>query len=284
MPNKMIYREAGPVRRDATKGTLSAVISTAAPDRYETVILPSAFEKRLASYQANPIVLWGHDMRRLPVGKAAVTITEAALQAEITWADTPEGRQIRSLYDAGILRGFSHGSIPHAGIGIYSTKEEKASLPPELLQMLEDGVIWRVYTDMELFEISAVNVPANPEALAAAVHQGLCTREFAAELARGTDADPILAGIGALQGAMVERLDRVEASLARMEAKLCPEDQDGDGEPDEDMDPDMDPDQERAGAEGLARAAQAEAPEAQASPSSPSPLVAFFASLADAKT
>lgn len=143
------------VRGKAEGGKLTAVASTSVVDRDGEVILPSAFARHLDRYLANPVILAAHTHRSadgMPtiLGSATrVAIESNALVFDMTFARTPLAEQWRSLYEDGHARAFSVGFIPLAG---------------EWKEQAEGNVY--VWTEVELLEISAVPVPANPEALA----------------------------------------------------------------------------------------------------------------------
>lgn len=135
-------------------GKLTAVASSASVDRDGEVILPSAFAKHLDRYRANPVILASHTHRSPDgtptiIGSATrIAIEEATLVFDMAFARTPLAQQWQSLYEDGHARAFSVGFIPIAG---------------EWKEQAEGNVY--VWTEVELLEISAVPVPANPEAL-----------------------------------------------------------------------------------------------------------------------
>ncbi len=136
-------------------GKLTAVASNATVDRDGEVILPSAFARHLDRYRANPVILAAHTHRSADgtptiIGSAGRVAIEAdALVFEMSFARTPLAAQWQSLYEDGHAKAFSVGFIPIAG----EWKEQA------------EGSVY-VWTEVELLEISAVPVPANPEALA----------------------------------------------------------------------------------------------------------------------
>jgi HK97 family phage prohead protease len=121
------------------------VASDKSIDRDNERILPSAF-KNLKTYLAkNPVILFGHDYNRPPVGKAVKgKITDNELILDIEFADTGFGKEIKYLYDEGFMNTFSVGFIP------------------KNWELDENG--YRTFTEAELLEVSAVPVPANPNA------------------------------------------------------------------------------------------------------------------------
>lgn len=121
--------------------------STPDVDRDGEIILPSAFKKHLSRYlNENPVILWGHDYHRLPVGRATGgRITDKSLELDIEFAPTEEGKEVKALYDGGFMNSFSVGFIP-----LEAEYNDKGT---------------RIYTDCELLEVSCVTVPSNRSAV-----------------------------------------------------------------------------------------------------------------------
>ena len=146
--------------KKAENGKLTAVASNARKDRDGEVILPSAFTQHLESYRANPVILASHAHRSFDgtptiIGSAdKIALQDDALVFEMTFAKTDLADQWRSLYENGHARAFSVGFIPMAG----DWKEQ-------------DGDSVYVHTEVELLEISAVAVPANPDAVSRSVDE-----------------------------------------------------------------------------------------------------------------
>lgn len=141
----------------AENGTLTAVASNASLDRDGEIILPTAFTKHLDRYRANPVILAAHTHRSFDgwptiIGSAAkIAIEEGELWFEMRFAETDLAKQWQSLYESGHAKAFSVGFIPMAG---------------DFKQMPDKSASVYVHTEVELLEISAVAVPANPEAVA----------------------------------------------------------------------------------------------------------------------
>jgi uncharacterized protein len=137
------------------EGLLSAVVgSTASVDRYGEIIDQKSWD--LKNYKKNPVILWAHNMSlgedRPAIGRAVnVGIKAGKLVFDIQFdmAD-PFAADIFRKYKEKFLSAFSVGFIPHT---IKRYDEEG--------QPLENIVLM----DNELLELSAVPVPANPEAL-----------------------------------------------------------------------------------------------------------------------
>jgi HK97 family phage prohead protease len=141
--------------KEAKDGKLSAIASTPAVDRDGEVILPSAFANSLASYRANPVIMASHNHGFLSNGMPTIIgsakkieIEAEAMVFEMEFAKTEIAKAWQSLYEDGHARAFSVGFIPKEG----DWKEQ-------------DGESIYVHTEVELLEISAVAVPANPEAV-----------------------------------------------------------------------------------------------------------------------
>lgn len=127
------------------------IASTEAIDREHDVILAGGWE--LDAFLANPVILFGHASRDLPIGRAVAAGVENG-QLRVTVEFTPPevyafGYQAYKLVAAGFLRAVSVGFRPLEWVyndehGGYDFKRQ------------------------ELLEVSLVTVPANPEALMAA--------------------------------------------------------------------------------------------------------------------
>lgn len=112
-------------------------------DRHGESINPMGW--KLENYLKNPVILWGHDYRALPIGKAVkVWIENEQLMFDIALSKTYEmGKKVFDLIQEGIVRTVSVGFIP--------------------LKLDESGKY--TWAEQELLELSFVTVPANPSAL-----------------------------------------------------------------------------------------------------------------------
>ena len=144
--------------------------STADMDRDGEVIEVSGWD--LKNYKKNPVIMFGHDYKSLPIGKATkigvrdgklVDVVEFPPEGTYEFADT-----VARLVDAGYLKTQSVGFIPKKWEdGDFD--DEKGNKPR------------RTYTKQELLEISIVPVPSNPNALMNAVKDGvITTKQFEA--------------------------------------------------------------------------------------------------------
>jgi HK97 family phage prohead protease len=144
--------------------SVDVVASTEAVDSYNEVV---SLSWDLRRYLQNPVVLYGHNSRALPVGKASnVRVSDGALRATITFATeaaNPEAERVWQLVREGILNAVSVGFVPG------SVRSET-----------RNGVAVTVLDNNELHEISVVPIPANSEALMKAKAAGAANPALAA--------------------------------------------------------------------------------------------------------
>ena len=135
----------------AEERTATFVASTEAVDSHGDIVDQASWQ--LDHFKANPIVLYGHNSRDLPIGKATdVAVKNGQLEATIKFASAeanPRAEEVWRLVQEGILRAVSVGFLPTNGN--YEKRDGK------------DVFVWR---SPILKEISVVPVPANHEALA----------------------------------------------------------------------------------------------------------------------
>ncbi|NOU33328.1 MAG: hypothetical protein HOO96_35980 [Polyangiaceae bacterium] len=124
--------------------------STAAVDSYGEIVEQVW---KLERYMANPVVLFGHQSRELPIGRSTfVGVRGGQLECTVRFASpeaNPKAEQVWQLVKEDVLRAVSVGFMPG------SVRYEKRG-----------GEDVAVLSDNELHEISIVPIPANPEALA----------------------------------------------------------------------------------------------------------------------
>ena len=125
------------------------VFSTATIDRYGERVEQSW---QLERFAANPVALFAHDSRSLPVGQARdVGVVDGQLRGTIVFATAAANPLAENVWQSvreRTLRAVSVGFRPH------SVRVER-----------EDDRDVYVYSDNELLEISVVPIPANQEAL-----------------------------------------------------------------------------------------------------------------------
>ena len=143
------------LRADGDKvGKTTVIASTDTPDRYQDVVDQ---DWRLDDFRANPVILWGHDYGQPPIGKASrVDVQNGTLVADIEWdMGSDLGAQVARQFHEGFLNAVSVGFRPSRAV-------PRASLGEDDPRFGERGY---VYYGNQLLEISAVTIPANPEAL-----------------------------------------------------------------------------------------------------------------------
>lgn len=167
--------------------SIDVVASTDAIDSYGETVEQSW---DLARYAANPVVLYAHNSRELPIGTARdVKVEGGVLVASIDFVSAeanPKAEQVWRLVQEGALRAVSVGFRPRTVRG-----------------EIRDGRSVTVLADNELHEISVVPIPANPEALARA-------------RARALSAVPTTRGIPAVQESPMAESKSNEPSVTQL--------------------------------------------------------------------
>lgn len=136
---------------------MSFILSTATADRENDVVSQQGW--RLDSYQRNPVMLWAHDYRQLPVGRPGMVGVDGdrlvARSVTFPKRDSYEfGWTVGELYRKGFLHAVSVGFRP----GKFNFNADRGGTD---------------FLEQELLEFSAVPVPANPEALIGAKSAGI---------------------------------------------------------------------------------------------------------------
>lgn len=125
--------------------TVRFVISTDAVDRDNDTIDPKGWD--LKAYLKNPVVLWAHDYKSLPVGRATtVVMRDGQLISECEFAKHEFAETVFQMVKGGFLKATSVGFRPQK----YAVNEQRQGLD---------------FSQQELMEYSIVPVPSNPEAL-----------------------------------------------------------------------------------------------------------------------
>ncbi len=129
--------------------TVDFTISTAAKDRDGDTIDPKGWI--LTNFLKNPVVLFGHDNRSLPIGRAEnIRVEGGALKASVKFASAdmnPLAESVFQMVKAGFLNATSVG------------------FSPVEFESADDGM---KFIKQELLEFSIVPIPSNPEALVTA--------------------------------------------------------------------------------------------------------------------
>ena len=159
------------VQRAPEDGGLSFVMSTADVDRMSDVIQQDGWN--VTDYEKNPVLLWAHDYGQPPVGKVgAVVLEEDKLKAKGVTFPAREvyefGWTVGQLYEQGFMRAVSVGFSPDE----WTMDEETGGCR---------------FSKQTLLELSAVPVPANPNALLEAKAAGIDLRTVNAWASRWLD-------------------------------------------------------------------------------------------------
>lgn len=136
--------------RESTR-EVDFVASTGTLDAHYEVIDQDSWQ--LEDYQANPVVLYGHNAWDLPIGQCTyVALRNGQLECTIMFASAeanPEAEKVWRLVKEKVLRAVSVGFRPVNGA----------------YEMIDGDSVW-VWRNAILKEISVVAIPANPDALA----------------------------------------------------------------------------------------------------------------------
>jgi HK97 family phage prohead protease len=173
---------------DEKKRQIRFTASTNDLDRYNEIVEPNAYKKRLGLFESNPVFCAGHvyvgwSGEPTVIGSwSDIEITKNGLDSTASFATTPLAEMYWQLYRDGHMKAVSVGWLTHAW---------------EMRQMDLDGKkqLIRVFTDVELIEISAVAIPANRQALVQAA--GFELDAPALERTTGFDSDALKQFVGA---------------------------------------------------------------------------------------
>ena len=159
----MHYKDCAVEYKDEGAGSIEGYASTwiRRPDSYGDVVKQGAFEKTLKERwnggKGIPF-LWSHQLDNLNsfIGTAAADEDEKGLHFVAVFDNTDEAQKVRQLYKDGRLRKFSFAfDVKDAGT-----------------VTLEDGTKANELRELDLYEISAVTVPANDDAGVVEVKSG----------------------------------------------------------------------------------------------------------------
>lgn len=148
-----------------TEGTVTTVIaSTATTDRYGDIV-----EQHwdLQAFRDNPVILWNHDADQGVIGRAvrARINEDGNLEISILWDESPEnplGRRTADQFRRGFMSAVSVGFQP----GAILSRGQLADDDPRRAALGDHGVVLGSEDQPnELWELSAVPIPANPQAL-----------------------------------------------------------------------------------------------------------------------
>ena len=168
---------------DGEKAVIS-YINTAAIDRDAEVVLPEG--AIMDDYKANPVVMFGHDYKELPVGKCEkLKLDSKGWQGKTVYANTTKANEIFEYRKAGFPLAESVGFIP-----IESLSQGESGFDDLAKDLAKRGAfkrgdipkIRRIHSKWAMLEYSDVPIPSNPEALQVAIAKGLILPEVESEL------------------------------------------------------------------------------------------------------
>jgi HK97 family phage prohead protease len=146
------------------KRSVRVVASTTAIDSYSELVKQ---DWDLRRYRANPVVLYAHNAvglcgpaeDTLPIGYASdVAVVAGRLEATINFVSEKATPMAEMVW-----RGVLEGSLRAVSVGFRPGKTDT--------EYLADGSSVEVLSENDLFEISVVPLPANPEAVARSVER-----------------------------------------------------------------------------------------------------------------
>lgn len=110
---------------------------------------------RIDNFNNNPVILWMHDDRRPPIGRGRAVIDSQGLKTSVTFdRSDPFAVEIERKYREGFLNAVSVG---------FDFVDRSGAPVPDPWNLTPDMIYNEVYYD--LAEVSAVPVPADPNAL-----------------------------------------------------------------------------------------------------------------------
>jgi len=149
--------------RDEEKREITAFASTPRLDRDREIIRADAWD--LASFKKHPVLAISHAYEKLWLGKITeITPTSDGLFFRAVFAKTAAAEEVWQLIKSTNMAAFSVGFLPIASENVPVRKlapaEQKAAIAAGIAM---DGSV-RVYSKVELLEISVVSVPSNTSA------------------------------------------------------------------------------------------------------------------------
>jgi len=145
---------------DEETRTVEGIASTEAIDRAGDVVSVDGWE--LGNFKKNPVLLFAHDYSNLPVGTVEDIQEKTIDGKKVLWFKAriasakanPFAEQVWNAFKEGLVNAFSVGFMPKEVSGVTEEGGNKI-------------------VRHELWEISVVPVPSNPEALALAIGKGI---------------------------------------------------------------------------------------------------------------
>lgn len=162
--------------KEAEQAIISYV-STNQLDRDREIVVASGID--LKEFRKNPVVLFSHDYRNLPIGMAQwikVDSDKKSLIAKTKYANHDEAQKIYEYRKDGFPLGESIGFIPKNVV--YKEDFDKLDIEKLNIEKKDLKNAYAVITESVLLEYSDVTVPANPGALTVAIKAGIFPKDW----------------------------------------------------------------------------------------------------------
>ena len=166
----------------APPNTLDFRSSDETLDRYQEIITVAGW--KLDNYRRNPVVQNAHSYWSLAdtIGKGLITEVRTPSTAspflfqriQFAVEENPMAKVAYGLYKGGFLTAVSVGFIP--------LRWEDSPAPSSSSSSSSSSSIRRKYLEQELLEVSAVSIPANPNALKLGLREGVVEKGDVEEL------------------------------------------------------------------------------------------------------
>lgn len=192
--------------REETR-SVDFVASTASIDSYDEVVEQ---DWDLSRFKVNPVVLYGHQSRELPVGRCtSIGVVNGQLECTVEFLKTeanPKAEQVWQCLKAQALRAVSVGFVPG------DVRLEK-----------RDGKDIYVLSKNVLHEVSVVPIPANQDAIAkmrSKAREAATTNESATARQEKTmdELEKVKAALGTSETKVTELSKELAAALAKAKA------------------------------------------------------------------
>ena len=196
-------------------------ITTKSVDRDGEIVVPKG--AILDHYRKNPVVLFGHDYKSIPIGKSLwIKADEKGLIAKTQYAKHAKAEEIYQYRKDGFPMAKSIGFIPLSSV----EEADFGTLDLKALGLVEADLkgATRVYPEWLMLEYSDVPIPSNPDALQLAISKGILTIEEAKVAAVKNEAFVLELAEPEEKGVIVEAVDTPEGPMPVVEEEESVED------------------------------------------------------------
>lgn len=224
-------------KEDDANRIIPARVSTTRVDSYRTIIVPDGFV--MDRFYSNPILNWAHNNTPMCSADPGLPLGVAeSVQFAADWVDmdfrfatreeNPLADQVYRLYRSKILKGFSIEGDILAVTWAWDGEKALNSMPAHAQRFrsqLVDGSADGVIHSINLYGVAACPVPANPGALARALHEGVIDEAGHRLLMRSTNEPRLVREIQRAERLIVRMeglADRLDRHLVALEAAPAP--------------------------------------------------------------